>query len=253
MDSDTDPAPLNIMIGAGPYTADDNLDFEPLHALCSQAADSYADVLILTGPFLDIDHPLIASGDCDLPEQAMAEPDTATMNTVFKYLISPAFISLVAANPHITILLIPSVKDAISKHVSWPQEPFPRKELGLPKAVKIVGNPMTLSLNEIAVGISSQDILTELRMAEVTGGKHKDSSLLARLPKYIIEQRSFFPLFPPMDRENLPRTGTVNGHPAGAMLDTSYLKLGDMINIRPDVLILPSALPPFAKVCDVSS
>ncbi len=253
MDSDTAPAPLNIMIGAGPYTADNNLDFEPLHALCSQAADSYADALILTGPFLDIDHPLIASGDFDLPEQAMAEPDTATMTTVFKYLISPALISLVAANPHITILLIPSVKDAISKHVSWPQEPFPRKDLSLPKAVRIVGNPMTLSLNEIAVGISSQDILTELRMAEVTGGKHKDASLLARLPKYIIEQRSFFPLFPPMDRENLPRTGTMSGNPAGAMLDTSYLKLGEMINIRPDVLIMPSALPPFAKVYDVPS
>jgi DNA polymerase alpha subunit B len=71
MDSDSTPAPLNILIGAGPYSADDNLDFEPLHALCSQAADNYADALILVGPFIDIDHPLIASGDFDLPEEAM--------------------------------------------------------------------------------------------------------------------------------------------------------------------------------------
>ncbi|KAE8451469.1 hypothetical protein EG329_003542 [Mollisiaceae sp. DMI_Dod_QoI] len=250
MDSDSDPAPLSIILGSGPYTADDNLDFEPLHALCSQAADSYADALILTGPFLDIDHPLIASGDFDLPEEAMTEPDTATMSTIFKYLVSPAFIQLVAANPHITILLVPSVKDAISKHVSWPQEPFPRKELGLPKSVRIVGNPMTISLNEIAFGISSQDILTELRIAEVFGGRPKDASLLARLPKYLIEQRNFFPLFPPVDRENLPKTGTISGTPAGAMLDPSYLKLGEMINIRPDIMIVPSALPPFAKVVE---
>jgi DNA polymerase alpha subunit B len=249
MDSDIDPAPLSVILGAGPYTADDNLDYEPLHAICSQAADSYADALILTGPFLDIDHPLIATGDFDLPEEAMAEPDTATMVTVFKYLISPAFIQLVAANPHITILLVPSVKDAISKHVSWPQEPFARKELGLPKSVRIVGNPMTFALNEIGLGISSQDILTELRTAEVYGGRPKDASLLARLPKYLIEQRNYFPLFPPVDRENLPKTGTASGIPAGAMLDTSYLKLGDMINVRPDILIVPSALPPFAKVC----
>ncbi len=248
MDSDSDPVPLNIMVGSGPYTADDNLDFEPLHALCSQAADTYADALVLTGPFLDIDHPLIASGDFDLPEDAMTEPDTATMNTVFKYLISPAFIQLVATNPNITILLIPSVKDAISKHVSWPQEPFPRKELGLPKSVRIVGNPMTFALNEIAVGISSQDILNELRIAEVVGGKPKDASLLARLPKYLIEQRNFFPLFPPVDRESLPKTGTSSGIPAGSMLDLSYLKLGEMINVRPDILIVPSSLPPFAKV-----
>jgi len=72
MDDGSEPAPLSILLGAGPFTADDNLDFEPLHALCSQAADNYADALILTGPFIDIDHPLIASGDFDLPEEAMS-------------------------------------------------------------------------------------------------------------------------------------------------------------------------------------
>lgn len=259
MDTDSTPAPLSILIGSGPYTADDNLDFEPLHALCSQAADSYSDALILTGPFLDVDHPLIAAGDFDLPEDLVPEPDTATMNTVFKYLVSPAFVSLVAANPHITIILVPSVKDVISKHVSWPQEPFPRKDLGLPKSVRIIGNPMTISLNEITIGISSQDILTELRTAECTGGRIQDSSMLARLPKYLIEQRNFFPLFPSVDRELLPKTGTREGKPVGAVVDTSYLRLGEMVNVRPDLLVVPSALTAFAKVrfnsfvCDCKS
>jgi DNA polymerase alpha subunit B len=247
MDDGSDPAPLNILLGAGPYTADDNLDFEPLHALCSQAADNYADALILTGPFIDIDHPLIASGDFDLPDEAMAEPDTVTISTVFKYLISPALNQLVALNPHITILLVPSVKDAVSKHVSWPQEPFPKAGLGLPKSARIIGNPMTFSLNEISVGISSLDILTELRYEEIVGGKAKEE-ILARLPKYLIEQRNFFPLFPPSDRKTLPKTGTEEGVPAGAMLDVSYLKLGEMINVRPDLMIIPSSLPPFARV-----
>lgn len=251
MDSDSAPAPLNVLLAAGPYTADDNLDFEPLHALCSQAADTYADALILTGPFIDIDHPLIATGDFDLPEEAMVEPDTVTMSTVFKYLISPALNQLVSSNPHITIILVPSVKDAISKHVSWPQEPFLRKDLGLPKTAKIIGNPMTLSLNEISVGISSLDVFTELRHGEVTGGKLKDSHLLARLPKYLIEQRNFFPLYPPSDRQSLPKTGTREEKPAGAMLDLSYLKLGELVNVRPDLMIIPSALPPFAKVCSI--
>lgn len=251
MDSDSAPAPLNIMIGAGPYTADDNLDFEPLHALCGQAADTYADVLILVGPFLDAEHPLVATGDFDLPDEAMNEPDTATLKTVFKYLISRAFHSLVAANPTITILLIPSVRDAVAAHVSWPQEPFPRKDLGLPpKQVKVVGNPMTVSLNEIVTGISSQDILSELRHEEVTGDRAQDGGILARLPKYLIEQRHFFPLYPPVDRKLLPRTGTTEGVPPGAMLDLSYLKLGEMLNVRPDMLIVPSALPPFAKVVE---
>ena len=106
MDTDGDPMPLNIMFASGPYTADDNLDFEPLHALCERAADTYADALILNGPFIDAEHPIIASGDFDLPDEALVEPDTATMSTVFKYLFSPALLRLVQSNPHVIILLV---------------------------------------------------------------------------------------------------------------------------------------------------
>jgi DNA polymerase alpha subunit B len=249
MDDDSDPAPLNIIFGSGPYTADDNLDFEPLHALCSLAADTYADALILTGPFIDADHPMIATGDFDLPDEALVEPDTASMSTVFKYMISPALNRLVAANPNINIVLVPSVRDTVDKHVAWPQDSFPRRDLGLPKSARLVPNPMTLSINEVVLGISSQDILYQLRQEELVGDRPKDPVLLSRLSRYLIEQRHYFPLFPPTDRQKLPKTGTAEGVATGAMLDTSYLTLGEMIsNYRPDVLIVPSALPPFAKV-----
>lgn len=249
MDTDSDPLPLNILYASGPYTADDNLDFEPLHQLCAVAADTYADALVLTGPFIDIDHPLIASGDFDLPDEAVVDPDTANMATVFKYMISPALNRLVASNPGVTLLLVPSTRDVIDKHVSWPQDPFPRKELGLPKTVKIVGNPMTLSINEMVLGVSSQDVLWELKGEECISRPPPSTDLLARLSRYLIEQRHYFPVFPPTDRSKYPRTGTEDGRPVGAMLDVSYLKLGEMVNVRPDVLVVPSALPPFAKVC----
>lgn len=249
MDSDDEPAPLNVLFGSGPYTTDDNLDFEPLHALCSQAADTYVDALVLCGPFIDIDHPLIATGDFDLPDDVPVDPDTSTMSTVFKYMISPALNRLATANPAITILLVPSVRDVIDKHVSWPQDPFPRKELGLPKSVKIIGNPMTLSLNETVLGISSQDALYELRHEELfSKGAKSTGDLLSRLPRHMIEQRHYYPVFPPTDRSKLPKTGTSDGRPVGAALDTSYLMLGDMVNVRPDVLVAPSSLPPFARV-----
>ncbi|KAI0024409.1 DNA polymerase subunit alpha B [Xylariomycetidae sp. FL0641] len=252
MDSDEEPAPLNTIFASGPYTPDDNLDFEPLHALCSQAADTYADALILTGPFLDVDHPLIATGDFDLPEDANVDPDTATMSTVFKYLVAPALNRLAAANPTITILLVPSVRDVVAKHVSWPQEPFPRRELGLPRAAKVVGNPMTLSLNEAVLGLSAQDALWDLRHAELAGPRPRDPNLLARLARHLVEQRHYFPVFPPLDRSRLPRVGVPGDDqlPLGQVLDTSYLKLGEMVNVRPDVVVVPSALPPFARVVE---
>jgi DNA polymerase alpha subunit B len=257
MDSDDAPTlPLTILFASGPYTADDNLDFEPLHTLCNEAADTYVDALVLTGPFIDMEHPLIASGDFELPPEATYDPDTATMATVFKYFISPALNRLVAANPSVTILLVPSVRDVLDKHVSWPQDAFPRRELGLPKTARIIGNPMTLSMNEMVVGISSQDVLFELRGEELVGGARTNGlDALSRVSRYLIEQRHFFPLFPSADRKRLPKTGAVvegagsGGVPPGAMLDVSYLKLGEMVNVRPDVLVVPSALPPFAKVC----
>jgi DNA polymerase alpha subunit B len=247
MDSDSDPAPLNIIFAAGPYTADDNLDFEPLHALCEQASSTYADAMILTGPFIDVDHPLIATGDFDLPEEANYEPDTATMSTVFKYLFSPALNRLVSSNPSVTIILVPSVRDILDKHVSWPQDIIPRKELGLPKAVRLVSNPMTLSINELVMGVSSQDILYELRAEELQ--RANDSNLMGRLCHHLVEQRHYFPLFPPTDRTKLPKTGTEEGIATGSMLDLSYIKLGEMVTVRPDLMLTPSALPPFARVC----
>ena len=239
---------LNIMVSAGPYTADDNLDFEPLHALCDKASETYADVLILIGPLFDAEHPLVATGDFELPNDPSLEPDKATLTDAFRILVGNPLRRLAQAVPSIRIIIIPSVRDAANKHVSWPQEPFTKKELGLPKQVSTVSNPVTISLNEIVVGISAQDILYDLRREEVVVGKPKENNILNRLPRHVIQQRHFFPVFPPVNRTILPKAGTEEGIATGMPLDISYMKLGEWLNVRPDVLILPSALSPFAKV-----
>ena len=239
---------LNVMISSGPYTTDDDFAFEPLQALCEKAAESSADVLIMIGPIFDIEHPLIASGDFDLPDDPSIEPDKATLNDAFRILIGKPLRELALRVPNIIIVLVPSLRDVINKHVSWPQEPFEKKPLGLPKQAKVVTNPVTISLNEIVVGISAQDVLYDLRREEVLVGRPKETSLLARLPRHVIQQRHFYPLFPPSDRTNLPKTGTAEGDATGMPLDVAYLKLGEWLNVRPDLLLTPSALSPFSKV-----
>ena len=261
--ADGEARPLSMLVASGPYTTDTDLSFAPLHALLTKAQDQRADVLIMTGPFLDLEHPVIASGDFEdhLPSNAQIEPDRATLNDVFRLLISAPLQNLVRAVPNMTIILVPSVRDAISKHVAWPQDRFPRAPLGLPKQVQIVTNPIILSINEIIFAISTPDILSELRRENVyQGGKGQQFSddMLARLTHAVIEQRHFFPVFPPQAREDLGKPAPVPGEVAdgsgeerlavGASLDISYLKLAEWINVRPDVLVLPSVLNPFAKV-----
>lgn len=257
--SDETPAPLNIIVSSGPYTADTNLDFEPLHELCEKAVSTGADALILLGPFLDLEHPLLASGQLPpLPPSMNIDPDEATMTDVFKGLISLPLNRLCQSLKTISIIMVPSVRDAISKHVSWPQDRLKKAELGLPRQVAIVPNPVMISLNEMMFGICSQDVLSELRHGSCTGGNKQTAGLgmFERLSKHIIEQRHFLPVFPTTPRDSLPRpTPSLMDWDAapkatGAMLDISYLALGEWRNVRPDVLITPSALTPFARVVD---
>lgn len=263
--ADGETRELSMLVASGPYTMDTDLSFAPLQALLSKAEEERTDVLILTGPFMDLEHPLVATGDFEdyLPADAKIEPDRATLNDVFRLLIGQPISRLVQAVPTITIILVPSMRDAISKHVSWPQDRFPRQLFGLPKQVQVVTNPITLSINEIVFGISSQDVLSELRRENVhlaENGQAFGDDLLARLAGNVIEQRHFFPVFPPQAREALPKPAGITGEvPAvgaedrtavGASLDLDYLKLGEWLNVRPDVLVLPSVLNPFAKVSD---
>lgn len=242
---------LNILFASGPYTPDDNLAFEPLHALCEKAETTCADVLFLIGPFIDLEHPLLASGDFELPDDPSIEPDEATLTDAFRLMVGAALTRLARAVPNITIILVPSARDAINKHVAWPQEPLTKRELGLPKQARMVSNPIALSLNEITIGATAQDILFDLRREEAVVGRPKEGDIHARLPSHLIQQRHFSPIFPPVDRAALPKTGT-QGVATGLPLDVSYLQLGEL-NVRHDILITPSALSSFAKVCMASN
>jgi DNA polymerase alpha subunit B len=274
-DSDPDNVrPLTMMIAAGPYTTDQNLDFAPLHTFLGNAAEAYADSIILVGPFLDAEHPQIRTGDFDTPPSST--PDQATMTDLFRHHISSALQSFSKRVPTCNVILVPSLRDAHHHHAAFPQDKFIKKELGLGAAgrmVQCVTNPMTLSMNEMTVGMSSIDILDMLRREELVSDKSRGINIYERCARNVIEQRSFLPLFPPMAREKVvPPPAAVDEKvfkgdderkegdeavdeqapspflPVGTMLDTSYLKLGEMLNVRPDILVTPSVLQGTVKV-----
>jgi DNA polymerase alpha subunit B len=274
------PRSLTVLIAAGPYTTDQNLDFAPLQTLLNNAAESVADAVILIGPFLDAEHPLIRTGDFDPPPHTTL-PDQATMTDLFRHHISSLLQTFTQRVPTCSVILVPSLRDAHHKHLAFPQDKFVKKELALSKSVQCVTNPMTLSMNEFTVGMSSLDVLDMFRREEIVGGKARTMNIYERGARNVIEQRSFLPIFPPTAREKLPAAAspeeklykdstsdTAGGEaavagaeeqavedqgpspflPLGTMLDTSYLKLGEMLNARPDMLITPSVLQGTVKV-----
>jgi DNA polymerase alpha subunit B len=93
--------------------------------------------------------------------------------------------------------------------------------------------------------VSTNDILFHLQREEITR-KPAITNPPARLARHILTQRSFYPLFPPPPRDALP----AGLNAVGAALDVPHLRLADLVNVTPDILVLPSMLGSFAKVVD---
>jgi DNA polymerase alpha subunit B len=57
-----DELPLNIMVASGPFTLDDDLNFDPLEAFLNVVKVEKPDVVLLFGPFVDAGHGLVKRG-----------------------------------------------------------------------------------------------------------------------------------------------------------------------------------------------
>lgn len=103
---------------------------------------------------------------------------------------------------------------------------------GRQKRVHLAPNPAWLRVNEVTIGVSSSDVLFDLSGDEVSAGG-QGTNRLARLAGHMVQQQSFYPLFPP---------------PAGsaAQLDMRHAQRWGMPT-TPDVLLVPSRLAQFAR------
>lgn len=265
--------PLSVFVAAGPYTCEDSLNYEPLNELFEKyIIPEKPDVLILMGPFVDDRHPKIQNG------QTIYYPEE-----IFCRYIAPQIAKFYEESPNSKIIIIPSNNDIITNSVCFPQPPLDaemvlsqtnefnrdefqnslnirkiekREKLGLPldengDRIFYYPNPVQFQINDIVFAISNNDILNHLSSEEVshfsnplgspTKGYYSPTPLnrpmdkISRLTRHLLQQHSFYPLFPPLSNE------------ANIIYEQSE---GFDINIKPDVLILNSALRRFAKIVD---
>merc|ERR1712238_522780 len=98
--------------------------------------------------------------------------------------------------------------------------------------IHLVSNPSTIQLNDVTIGVTSTDALLHLSTEEINANL-PPGSRLTRLAEHFLEQRSYYPMYPP---------------PANFGMNVDVMKReAYSIPVQPDLLILPSKLTSFAK------
>lgn len=253
--------PLSIVSMCGPFTNSNNLDYEPLEDAIMKVVETKPDVVILCGPFVDGRHAQVAGGEPTILDEQGNERKVG-YEELFAEKISFLLQELYDTDPTLKtqFVLVPSVEDAFLDSV-YPQPPIQSKldikvpkilegqfgDLGLKyvetaggrdhlsekersKRIHCVSNPCTLQINDVTIGVTSTDILFHLQCTECNANL-APGSRLARIAQHLVQQRSYYPLFPAAK---------------GASLDLSKSKDWEMA-VQPDILIVPSKLATFAR------
>lgn len=109
-------------------------------------------------------------------------------------------------------------------------------EAGKPKQSKshrrvhCVSNPCTLKINEVVIGVTGTDTIFHMS-ADESNANLPPGSRLARISQHMLQQQSYYPLFPPA---------------RGTNLDLKRMGKWNM-PCQPDLLIVPSKLTSFAR------
>ncbi|KZV39969.1 DNA polymerase alpha subunit B-like [Dorcoceras hygrometricum] len=219
---------LSLIVAAGPFTTSDNLFFEPLNELLAYARRKQPQLLVLLGPFIDSDHPELKKGymNCTFDELFQLEI-LGKLRDYVEYMGSA-----------VHVILIPSIRDANHDFI-FPQPAFDIHPADFNHQIHSTPNPGTFCANEVKVACCNVDILKHLSAEEIFrnpqgGSKHR----MTNLAKHVINQCSFYPLYPPA--EDVP-------------LDYSLAHEALHILSVPDILILPSDLAQFVKVLSLEA
>ncbi len=314
----------SIVVAAGPFTSAEDLEYAPLGALldyCAQPAHR-PDLLLLLGPFVDAEHPLLRGGlaeesfeelyasrvggwgglGCGVVQWAVVKVcGVAEMGSELRVCISwqhtwqlgrielhwqavPACLPFRGISPccalqpsaqqpllaalhfcpssltplpaptsqvlgqlrrysaavggRTRVLLVPSTRDA-HHHPVLPQPPLDGAEAAAlgGAGTLALANPATLRCGEVVLGCTSADWLMACNREDCSRcppGQAEER--LPALAAHLAAQRCYFPLFPP---------------PADVPLDCSRAGAALAMPASPDLLVLPSDLAPFAKLCPV--
>ncbi|KAM4617140.1 DNA polymerase alpha subunit B [Discoglossus pictus] len=218
---DFEECPQQMVLAAcGPFTTSDTITYDALRDLVDVINRDRPDVCILLGPFLDAKH-----------EQVENLQLTVTFEDVFKRCLKMIIEGTRISGSH--LVFVPSFRD-VHHHPIYPQPPFscyePSKEDK--QRVHFVSDPCTLSVNGVALGLTSTDMFFHMGAEEISSSAAGAPDRFSRILRHILTQRSYYPLYPPSEELNIDYEGLYN-----------YA----LMPVTPDIFIIPSELRYFIK------
>lgn len=201
--------PLSIVATSGPYTAKDDLSFQPLQDLVKYCRDNTPDVLIMTGPFLNTKGTALIN---------MAD----RFDRHFDRMIDQLVHSL-SSNTH--ILIVSSHEDANSSFV-YPTHPYECKHQY--RNLHLLPDPCVVDIEGVHIGITSTDTIGMLSNNELSLNEGVDS--IKRSIYHMFHKKTFYPI-----------------RPASIPLDIGLAHKYARLNVLPNLLILPSDVKEFIR------
>ena len=208
-----------VSVACGPFTTTEDLSLEPLKALIESAGKDKCDLLVLCGPFVDKDHPIVRQGKVDME---------------YDDIFGVCCEALRALPEETKVVMVPSVRD-VHHDPLFPQPAFRTKAMPGDVREKLicVSNPSVISSRGLTIGVTSHDVLKHLSGAEMHRSQVPDNRM-SRLAAHLLRQGVFYPLLPPAKGTCLD---------SKVAMETTAM----FLPVTPDVLVVPSDLVPFAK------
>lgn len=217
---------FHMMVAAGPYTTPEDMSYEPLNELLRQVKVREPSVLILCGPFVDVNHPSIVDGKL---ERSFDEMHELVMNKIGDY------VATLKRQPKVVI--IPSLNDATHPSIV-PQ--IPLKPVGSASSFIFMPNPCVIRINSFHFAFAPADVLLHLESNCLTHIDIKTEegrslapnrqAVLAGLATHILNQQSLYPVYPP--HSSVP-------------IDMNRASGSIVLPDKPDALFFTSAIEPF--------
>jgi DNA polymerase alpha subunit B len=193
---------LHVTVACGPFSPEKGLIFDSISDLEVRIREKAPDKLILMGPFLDINHPEIASG---ILFDSFQRP--ASLEDIYKEEIIPKLARLARAceNARTELIIVPSTSEARIDY-PLPQPPIDtlksplwqtlKKEV--PNTVKFVSNPATLQIGNFKMLLTSADALTSINTNVLFKQTEKPDALgrVDACLEAMLKARTLFPVMP---------------------------------------------------------